>query len=160
MDEKSIEVAILTPATEAENMMDDVFAQAAPKGRFSKTVMNALVKVYRDAQKMMGFPEDEMYAEFTEDVTEFPPEFVRGLAMLASAAEDFGQPDVIILDGITKDEDVARLAAKIEALLADPKFSEFLSSPMQGEAMEETVEETVETPEGEEDMEAMFASRA
>ena len=155
MEKSEIEIAVLTPAGEAESMMDEMFTSAAPKGRFSKSVMNALVRVYRDAQKAMDFPEDDMYPEFGEDITEFPPEFVRGLAMLASAAEDYGQPDIITLDGITKDEDVARLAAKVEALLADPEFLAFLSAPMEGG--EEAAEMTEEGPV---DMEAMFADRA
>ena len=155
MEKSEIEIAVLTPAKEAEGMMDEMFTSAAPKGRFSKGVMNALVRVYRDAQKAMNFPEAEMYPEFGEDITEFPPEFVRGLAMLASAAEDYGQPDIITLDGITKDEDVARLAAKVEALLADSEFLAFLDSPMEGG--EEAVEMTEEGPD---DMEAMFAERA
>ena len=155
MEKSEIEIAVLTPAGEAEGMMDEMFTSAAPKGRFSKSVMNALVRVYRDAQKAMNFPEAEMYPEFGEDITEFPPEFVRGLAMLASAAEDYGQPDIITLDGITKDEDVARLAAKVEALLADSEFLAFLAAPMEGG--EEAVEMTEEGPD---DMEAMFAERA
>ena len=162
MEDKEIEIAILGPANEAEGMMDDMFAQSAPKGRFSKTVMNALVRAYQSAQKAMDFGEGDMYPEFTEDITEFPAEFVRGLAMLASAAEDYGQPDVILLDGIKADEDVARLAAKIEALLADADFLAFLASPVEGEGQSEDYDD--ENPMGaemmEDDMDSMFADRA
>ena len=160
MEDKEIEIAILGPANEAEGMMDDMFAQSAPKGRFSKTVMNALVRAYRDAQKAMDFPEEEMYPEFGEDITEFPAEFVRGLAMLASAAEDYGQPDVITLDGITKDEDVARLAATIEALLADADFLAFLDSPMEGEDQSDDYADENPMDEDMDDMDNMFAARA
>jgi hypothetical protein len=157
---KSVEIAVMTPAREAEGMMDEVFSQAAPKGRFTKSVMNALASAYRDAQKAMGFPEQEMYPDFDADVTEFPAEFVRGLAMLASAAEDYGKPGLIELDGIAADEDVARLAATIQSLMADKEFIAFLGSPMD-EMGETTYEDTDEekSPEGDE-MEEMFSSRA
>lgn len=158
-DMKSVEIAVMTPAREAEGMMDEVFTQAAPRGNFSKVVMNRLVSAYRKAQELMGFPEDQMYPEFAEDVTEFPAEFVRGLAMLAAAAEDYGQPGLIELADIKEDADVARLAATIETLASDTAFADFLQSPLEGGEVEEMAEE-VETPEGEEDMEEMFASRA
>jgi hypothetical protein len=155
-DMKSVELAIMTPAREAEGMMDEVFTQAAPRGNFSKVVMNRLVSAYRKAQELMGFPEDQMYPEFEADVTEFPAEFVRGLAMMAAAAEDYGQPGLIELADISEDADVARLAATIESLVSDPDFADFLQSPLEGEE----VGEEAEVAEGEEDMEEMFASRA
>lgn len=158
-DMKSVEIAVMTPAREAEGMMDEVFSQAAPKGRFTKSVMNALASAYRDAQKAMGFPEQEMYPDFDADVTEFPAEFVRGLAMLSSAAEDYGKPGLIELDGITADEDVARLAATIQSLMADQEFIAFLGSPMDDTDDYTDEEEMEESPEGDE-MEEMFSSRA
>jgi hypothetical protein len=158
-DMKSVEIAVMTPAREAEGMMDEVFSQAAPKGRFTKSVMNALASAYRDAQKAMGFPEQEMYPDFDADVTEFPAEFVRGLAMLSSAAEDYGKPGLIELDGITADEDVARLAATIQSLMADQEFIAFLGSPMDDTDGYTDEEEMGESPEGGE-MEEMFSSRA
>lgn len=148
------------PAKEYEGEMDAAFTEEAPKGRFSKAVMNELVAAYREAQGLMGFPEAEMYPMFEEAVvTEFPPEFVRGLAMLAKAAEDYGQPGMIDLSAIKDDAAVATLAAKVKKLAQDPEFKAFLESPPEGESKGSEYAEEGGMSE-EEDMDKMFASRA
>jgi hypothetical protein len=150
-----IEVAILAPAKEAEGMMDETFAASAPKGNFRKVTMNKLVDAYKEIQKLMGFPEGELYGYFEEDVQEWPADFVRGLAMVASAAEDAGQPGLIDLSEIKKDADVARLAAKLLQLAKDESFINFLQSEPTPPEAEVEVEE--ETPEG---MDEMFMARS
>ena len=143
------------PAKDYEEEMDSAFSESAPKGKFSKSVLNSLVAAYREAQKLMGFEEADLYPEFTEQtVTEFPPEFVRGLSMLAKAAKDYGQPGMIDLSGIKDNAGVAQLAAKIKSLVEDPEFKKFLNEESPGEDMPED-EDT-----GENEMDEMFASRA
>lgn len=144
-----------------EDEMDQAFKENAPKGKFSKPVMNALVTAYRDVQRLMGFTGEDLYPLFSEQVvTEFPAEFVRGLAMLAKAAEDYGTVG-IDLSNIKDNAGVALLTSKVRALADDAEFAKFLrSSPGETETETET-----EGPESESEgsanaMDAMFASRA
>ena len=148
------------PAKDYEEEMDSAFTEGAPKGKFTKPVMNELVDAFREVQKLMGFEESDLYPMFEENtVTEFPPEFVRGLAMLAKAAEDYGQPGMISLEGIKDNAGVATLAAKVRALAEDPEFEMFLSEDAtsaeggEGGEMDDEME-----AEGE--MDEMFRSRA
>lgn len=146
-------VEFTKPAKDYEDEMDKAFMEEAPKGKFSKSVMNELVTAFRDVQRIMGFEGEDLYPMFSEQtVTEFPPEFVRGLAMLAKAAEDYGGPG-IDLSNIKDNAGVATLAAKVRALADDPEFAKFLTS--EGED-----EDTGDESEGtEEAMDSMFASR-
>jgi len=149
-------VEFTKPAKEYEEEMDSAFIEEAPKGKFSKPVLNELVTAFRDVQRLMGFEGEDLYPMFDQPtVTEFPPEFVRGLAMLAKAAEDFGKPGMIDLTGIKDNAGVATLAAKVRALADDPEFEKFLKEEASGE-MEE--EEDMSTEE--EDMDKMFMSRS
>jgi hypothetical protein len=150
-------VEFVKPAEDYEAEMDAAFTEEAPKGKFTKAVMNELVTAYRDVQRLMGFEGEDLYPMFEDaTVTEFPPAFVRGLAMLAKAAEDYGQPGMIDLSGIKDNAGVATLAAKVRALADDPDFADFLSSEPEGE--DEGMEE--EGDEATDEMDAMFASRA
>lgn len=142
-----------------EDEMDQAFKENAPKGKFSKPVMNALVTAYRDVQRLMGFAGEDLYPLFSEQVvTEFPAEFVRGLAMLAKAAEDYGTVG-IDLSNIKDNAGVALLTSKVRALADDPEFAKFLrSSPGETEGPESESESESEGPDTA--MDAMFASRA
>ena len=146
------------PAKDYEEEMDSAFMEGAPKGKFSKPVLNELVDAYREVQKLMGFEGADLYPMFEEAVvTEFPPEFVRGLAMLAKAAEDYGQPGMISLEGIKDNAGVATLAAKVRALAEDPEFEKFLSEDATPEGEGGGMDDEMEA-EGE--MDEMFRSRA
>ena len=150
-------VEFTTPAKEYEEEMDATFSEEAPRGRFGKAVLNELVTAFRDVQRLMGFEGEDLYPMFESDQTVFPPEFVRGLAMLAKAAEDYGQPGMIDLSGIRDNSGVATLAAKVRALADDPEFEKFLKGNAEGEA------DTMDLDEGmdeESEMDAMFSSRA
>jgi len=149
-------VEFVKPAEEYEEEMDTAFTEQAPKGKFGKSVLNELVTAFRDVQRIMGFEGEDLYPMFESDQTEFPPEFVRGLAMLAKAAEDYGQPGMIDLTGIRDNSGVATLAAKVRALADDPEFEKFLMSPSEGG--EEA--DTTDMDEGMDEMDAMFSSRA
>lgn len=148
-------VEFTKPAKEYEEEMDAAFTEEAPRGKFGKSILNELVTAYRDVQRIMGFEGEDLYPMFESDQTEFPPEFVRGLAMLAKAAEDFGQPGMVDLSGIRDNSGVATLAAKVRALADDPEFEKFLKS--EGE------DDTMDLDEGmdeESEMDAMFSQRA
>jgi hypothetical protein len=147
------------PAMEMEDEMDAAFAAEAPKGKFSGKVMNQLVEAYRRVQELMGFSGEDLYPEFVEPtVREFPPEFVRGLAMVAKAAEDYGMPGMIDLSSIRADADVAELVVKLNQLADDAEFAKFLES-----GDEEDTGDMPSATEGggmEDSMDDLFASRA
>ena len=146
------------PAKDYEEEMDSAFVEGAPKGKFTKPVMNELVNAFREVQKLMGFTGEDLYPMFSEQtVTEFPPEFVRGLAMLAKAAEDYGQPGMISLEGIRDNAGVATLAAKVRALAEDPEFEKFLGEDSTPEGGGGEMDDEMEA-EGE--MDEMFRSRS
>jgi len=152
-------VEFTKPAKDYEDEMDTAFTEEAPKGKFSKAVLNELVTAYRDVQRLMGFEGEDLYPMFEQPtVTEFPPEFVRGLAMLAKAAEDYGKPGMIDLTGIKDNAGVATLAAKVRALADDPEFEKFLTSEPEGEGGEEQTED--EDENSEEAMDKMFMARS
>jgi hypothetical protein len=145
------------PAKDYESEMDSAFMEGAPKGKFTKPVINELVTAFRDVQKLMGFEGEDLYPMFEEAVvTEFPPEFVRGLAMLAKAAEDYGQPGMIDLSGIKDNAGVAQLAAKVKKLAADPEFEKFLSEDSSSENEDMPEDENT----GESEMDEMFRARS
>lgn len=145
------------PAKDYEDEMDKAFTEEAPKGKFSKAVLNELVTAYRDVQRLMGFEGEDLYPMFEQPtVTEFPPEFVRGLAMLAKAAEDYGKPGMIDLTGIKDNAGVATLAAKVRALADDPEFEKFLTTEAEGGEGEEGTEDE----NTEEAMDKMFMARS
>lgn len=147
------------PAKDYEEEMDSAFMEGAPKGKFTKPVINELVTAFRDVQRLMGFEGEDLYPMFEENVvTEFPPQFVRGLAMLAKAAEDYGQPGMIDLSGIRDNAGVANLAAKVRALADDPEFEKFLSEDATRPGEEGGDEMTGDESEGE--MDEMFRSRS
>lgn len=143
-------VEFVAPAKGYEEEMDSAFTEEAPRGKFSKVVLNELVSALRDAQSLMGFAEGDLYPMFESDQKVFPPEFVRALAMLAKAAEDYGQPDLIVLGGLKDDAGVANLAAKIQSLVADEDFAAWLAEP---------ISEEEDMGDSEDPMEAMFTSR-
>lgn len=148
-------VEFTKPAKEYEEEMDSTFSEQAPRGKFGKSVLNELVTAFRDVQRLMGFEGEDLYPMFESDQTEFPPEFVRGLAMLAKAAEDYGQPGMINLSGIKDNSGVATLAAKVRALADDPEFEKFLKSEDEGDTMD-----LDEGMDEESEMDAMFSQRA
>jgi len=94
-------------------------------GMFSQTVMNSLVGAVNAAMTAAGMSGD--YPEFEDDVSEFPDEFMRLIAMLADAAAVVGKD--LVLEGIEDDRDVANLAGQIQALADDPGFAEAMTAP-------------------------------
>jgi hypothetical protein len=134
---------------EMQAMLDDELPSI--RGMFSETAINALVDAANAALEAGGFDGD--YPEFTEDVTEFPGEFIRLLAMLADAAEESGAAVDLSMDGIEDDRDVAMLASQLKQLASDERFVSMMS-----EAPEVEASVTV-SPGGEVDEETLMMER-
>jgi hypothetical protein len=134
---------------EMQAMLD---AELPPiRGMFSETAMNALVDATNAALEASGFEGD--YPEFTSDVTEFPAEFVRVLAMLADAAEEAGAAVDLSMGGIEDDRDVAMLASQVKQLASDDRFRSMMT------AAPEVEESVTVSPGGQVDEETLMMER-
>ncbi len=116
--------------TEMQAMVDE--ALPSVRGMFSQTAMNALVDATNQALEAAGFEGD--YPEFTSDVTEFPSEFIRVLAMLADAAEESGAGVNLAMEGLQDDRDVAMLASQVANLAANQQFRSLMTEAPEVEA--------------------------
>jgi hypothetical protein len=108
-----------------------------PKGKFSASALNGLVRAFNDA--MSAADMEGNYPNFTSDQTAFPVEFVRGLAMISDAAAESGSGVEISLSGVVSDRDVALLASKVQALADDESFKSYMTG--EGETEVEVTEE-------------------
>jgi hypothetical protein len=81
------EMDIMEDYGESADMLQESADDMLPtvKGRFSKSALNGLVKSFNKSLEVAGFPGD--YPMFDGDQTTLPVDFVRGLAMMADAAE-------------------------------------------------------------------------
>lgn len=129
---------------------DAMFMEMAPKGKFTKGALNSLVKAHNKVSELFGM---EPYATFTEDITVFPANFVRELAMIMNAVQDAVgegeiESDMIIdLSGIKTDRDLASLAGRLDMLAKSKDFRKWLSQPREEEVAEEPEMETEQTGE-------------
>jgi hypothetical protein len=113
------------------------------------------------------FDQTPDYPSFEEDITEFPTEFVRVLAMFQGAAEDaIGEGLVddeysIDFDGVTGDANVQVLAGKVNKLATDKGFKRYLKSMPSEEEEDEEMAMADDMSEGmaEGDMDALFMDR-
>ena len=127
---------------EAE-MTDEMNYEAmSPEGSFTMNSMNALVKATNKLLPVFG--QDPDYPTFSEDVSKFPAEFKRILAMFSAASKDAADNDaietdlVISLDDITDDRSLKLASGRIDALARSKDFKRFLKEPMpQAEEEEE-----------------------
>jgi hypothetical protein len=108
------------------------------------------VKSFNKSLEVAGFPGD--YPMFDGDQTTLPVDFVRGLAMMADAAEETGAGVSITLDGVADDRGLALLAGKLDALAKSDAFKKAMMEP---QGMEVEVEMTAKPTE-----EQMFMERA
>lgn len=114
---------------ESADMMQEDMDSMLPtiSGRFGKAALNGLVKSFNAALEAAGFPGD--YPTFDGDQTALPPDFVRGLAMMADAAEETGAGVSLTLDGITDDRGLVLIAGKLDALAKSEAFKKAMSEP-------------------------------
>ena len=126
---------------EAE-MTDEMNYEAmSPEGDFKMNSMNALVKATNKLLPAFGQAPD--YPTFDADVSKFPTEFTRILAMFSAASKDAVEEEAIpsdlavSLDDITDDRSVMITAGKIDAMSRSKDFKRFLKDPMPQQEEEE-----------------------
>lgn len=168
MDKPSMAIEVEIEKAAQDEDMD--FAEMAPKGRFSAKALNNLVKATNRLLPM--FDQTPDYPSFDADVSEFPTDFVRVLAMFQGATDDAIEQGVVDdeygfdFDEITGDGNIQVLAGKINKLAGDKGFKRYLQSmpsdEPEGEEMAVADADMEESPEGpmeEEDMDALFMER-
>ena len=114
-----------------------------PDRPYSAKVYTALTDAISKAAKVMGL--DLTPERYTEDVAEMDADVARFLAMMATAASDFGQPFPVELEDIRGDAELTAITAALTQLAADKAFAEFLDAPVEAE---EVIEEETVMPDG------------
>ena len=150
----------------AEQEEEVAFAQMAPRGRFSAKALNNLVKATNRLLPKFGQTPD--YPEFGGEITEFPTDFVRVLAMFQGATDDAVEQGIVDdefafdFENITDDANLMVLAGKINKLASDKQYDRYLrSQPVEEEETEEgMIEDDMETEDmPPEDVDALFMER-
>ena len=147
----------------AENADEMEMEALSPEGSFSTKSLNALVKATN--KLLPAFGQEPTYPTFEEDISKFPTDFTRILAMFAEASADAAEADaidgemVVDLGKITDDRSIMMEAGRIDALSRNKDFKRFLKEPSPQEEMEE--EEAPATAEDMDDaaMDALFMER-
>ena len=150
----------------AEQDEEMAFAEMAPKGRFSAKALNNLVKATNRLLPKFGQTPD--YPSFEGDITEFPTDFVRVLAMFQGATDDAVEQGIVDdefafeFEDISSDGNLMILAGKINKLASDKQYDRYLKSqptdePIEGEEMVEDEITTEDMPP--EEVDALFMER-
>ena len=146
----------------AEEADEGMFAEMSPEGRFSQKQLNNLVKATN--RLLPAFGQEPDYPEFGEDITKFPTDFTRIMAMFQGAITQAAEMDAIPMEmdfdlaSLTDDAGLMALAGKLTSLAKSRDFKQFLKNPPVEEE-EEEMEEAGPVQPSEEEIDAMFASR-
>jgi hypothetical protein len=108
----------------------------APMKPYNAKVVDALAKALADVLALFDISvEPETYSGPVEALD---PDLVRFLAMVATAAEDYGKPLPIRLEEMRDEAALTRTTAALAELAADEDFREFLNGTEEGEPVDET----------------------
>lgn len=162
MNKPSMEMEIEIQGAEQED--ESMFGEMAPKGRFTAKALNNLVKATNRLLPL--FDQTPDYPSFESDITEFPTDFVRVLAMFEGAVSGAIEEDLIDdemdfdMGDITADENVNVLAGKLNRLVNDRSFKKYLKG-MSDDKEEATEGDEPDADEGmdDKDMDALFMER-
>lgn len=147
---------------------EDDYSEMAPKGRFSAKALNNLVMATNRLLPL--FEQTPDYPKFSQDITEFPSDFMKVLSMFKGAVDDAVANGVVDeqyafdMEGITGDGNVQVLAGKINKLATDKGFKRYLqqqpTEEPQGEEMASAGEEMMkgEAPSSEQ-IDELFMGR-
>ena len=160
MPTEELEGVALGMAEEVDATEDLMRESVSPEGDFSAAKLNAVVDALNSILEIMGGADP--YPVFEDDIEVFPIEFVQQFEMVNAALTDAGMDDLIIdLTVVGDDKDLSLLAGQLASLAADKDFIRFLKQQAPPAPTEEVVEveETIETPEMTEDVDALMMQR-
>jgi hypothetical protein len=134
-------------AEQQDTLIGEEMADLVPRPErpYSAKVYTALAKAIAQAAEVMGL---DLQAEtYSGPVEEMDADIARFLAMMATAAADYGKPFPVELDAIKGDAELTAITAALIELAKDKGFAEFLDAPAG-----DVVQEEVMTPMGTESM--------
>jgi len=164
---------VSTAENEVGKLEDAMFTDVGPKGKYSAKSFNAVI----DAANKLGviFGIEDGMPRVKEDQTQFPPDFVRLLAMFADAIDDGIEegalPEEVSIAGLRPVDDpgLTVLASKLtmagkskdfKRFLAKPKkYEEEKGSPIAAEEMGSDENEMAPESMTPDQMDSMFAAR-
>lgn len=152
-------------AGDVEEIEDENYAAASPKGRFTPKGLNVLVDASNKLAPLFGI--DDKYPKFTgiEPLTTLPAEFVRLLSMFGKAIGDAVEADVLPEDAtidlmtVTNDSGLQSLAGRVGMAAASPKMKKFLMRKVTKTGSEEMNEEEMKEEAAPLDTDKLFKGR-
>jgi len=152
-------------AGDVEEIEDENYAAASPKGRFTPKGLNVLVDASNKLAPLFGI--DDKYPKFTgiEPLTTLPAEFVRLLSMFGKAIGDAVEADVLPEDAtidlmtVTDDSGLQSLAGRVGMAAASPKMKKFLMRKVTKTGSEEMNEEEMKEEAAPLDTDKLFKGR-
>jgi len=152
-------------AGDVEEIEDENYAAASPKGRFTPKGLNVLVDASNKFAPLFGI--DDKYPKFTgiEPLTTLPAEFVRLLSMFGKAIGDAVEADVLPEDAtidlmtVTDDSGLQSLAGRVGMAAASPKMKKFLMRKVTKTGSEEMNEEEMKEEAAPLDTDKLFKGR-
>lgn len=172
MDLEAMKNDMMAMEETADMREDELYAKAAPSGRFTGKTVNALIDAANRLLPLFGIKDQHPRVE-GDMQTKLPTSLMRLLSMAAAAIQDavdegmLSEDAVVMLDGISDDAGLQALAGRLNMAAKSPGFKKFLKQPKKV-SVEVEVEAGGEgegggeaSPEemSQEDMDAMFASR-
>jgi len=172
-DLEAMKSQVSTAENEVGKLEDAMFTDVGPKGKYSAKSFNAVI----DAANKLGviFGIEDGMPRVKEDQTQFPPDFVRLLAMFADAIDDGIEegalPEEVSIAGLRPVDDpgLTVLASKLtmagkskdfKRFLAKPKkYEEEKGSPIAAEEMGSDENEMAPESMTPDQMDSMFAAR-
>ena len=155
------DMALADAAADSDALMGDALMGIVPPPMkpYNGKVVDALAKALAEVLALFDMAvEPETY---TGPVEALDPDLVRFLAMVSTAAEDYGQPLPIRLEEMRDEASLTRTTAALTQLANDADFAAFLEAP--DEPMTETQVEVEVTAPGvdviEEEEEFDFSQR-
>ena len=126
-----------------------------PDSPYNVKSLNQLAKAVEAVARVMGIQVEA--EEYNEPQARLDSDLSRFLMMIATAAEDYGQPLPVSLEEIRGDNELTAIAAHLLRLSKDGGFEEFLDQPIAEVDLE--VRASPEGLEVEEEESFDFASR-
>tara|TARA_R100001510_G_C7580020_1_gene153361 strand:+ start:167 stop:634 length:468 start_codon:yes stop_codon:yes gene_type:complete len=100
----------------------------APDSPYNVKTLNQLAKAVVGVARLMGVEVEA--EEYNEPEARIDGDLARFLAMIATAAEDYGQPLPVALEDIKGDRELTAIAAHLMRLSKDKDFEAFLMEPI------------------------------
>ena len=100
-----------------------------PESPYNVKTLNQLAKAVEAVARVMGIQVDA--EEYNEPQARLDTDLARFLMMIATAADDYGQPLPVRLTELRGDRELTAIAAHLLQLAKDEEFEAFLDQPIE-----------------------------